>query len=163
MKRTLTTLMLLSAACTDLSPQRVEVAADSAAGEIAFELAGPGGAALVVPVRINGEGPYQFVLDTGATVTCLDDQVVSALDLPEVTGVIGTAAGIGGQGGVSLVSLDSLSIGGVRAFELEACVIDLEHLSGVGLELHGLIGLNVLSEFLVTLDFERNILTLENP
>lgn len=162
MRRTLTTLLLL-AACTDMSPQRVEVTADSAAGEIAFELAGPGGAALVVPVRINGEGPYDFVLDTGATVTCLDDQLASALDLREVRGVIGTAAGVGGAGGVSLVSVDSLSIGGVRAFELEACVIDLEHLSGVGLELDGLIGLNVLSEFRVTLDFQQNILTLEQP
>jgi predicted aspartyl protease len=155
--------LLLLAACVDMEPSSVEVPADSAAGEIAFEMAGPGGAALMVPVRINGDGPYQFILDTGATVTCLDERLASSLALPEVRGVIGTAAGVGGQGGVRLVSVDSLSIGSVRAHDLQACVVDLEHLGGVGLELDGLIGLNVLSQFRVTLDFERNIVTLAEP
>lgn len=162
MNRLMLSLLLLPA-CAEMGPDRVEFPADSAAGEVAFELAGPGGAALVVPVRINGQGPYPFVLDTGATVTCVDDELASSLSLPEVRGVVGTAAGVGGQGGLSLVSVDSLSIAGVRAYELEACVIDLEHLSGMGLELDGLIGLNVLMEFRVTLDFERNIVTLEKP
>lgn len=155
--------LLLLPSCADMGPDRVEVPADSAAGEVAFELAGPGGAALVVPVIINGRGPYPFVLDTGATVTCVDDGLASSLALPEVRGVIGTAAGVGGEGGLRLVSVDSLSMGGVRAHELEACVIDLEHLSGMGLELDGLIGLNVLMEFRVTLDFQRNIVTFEKP
>jgi predicted aspartyl protease len=154
---------LLLAACVDMDPARVEIPADPAAGEIAFEMAGPGGAALMVPVRINGEGPYQFILDTGATVTCVDEPLAASLALPEVRGVMGTAAGVGGQGGVRLVSVDSLSIGAVRAHDLQACVVDLEHLGGMGLELDGLIGLNVLSQFRVTLDFERSIVTLAEP
>lgn len=155
--------LLLLAACVDMEPARVEIPADSAAGEIAFEMAGQGGAALMVPVRINGEGPYQFILDTGATITCVDEPLAASLALPEVRGVMGTAAGVGGQGDVRLVSVDSLSIGAVRAHELQACVVDLEHLGGMGLELDGLIGLNVLSQFRVTLDFERNIVTLSKP
>lgn len=154
---------LLLAACVDMEPSRVEVPVDSAGGEIAFEMAGAGGAALLVAVRINGQGPYEFILDTGATVTCVDERLASSLSLPDVRGVIGTAAGVGGQGGVRLVSVDSLSIGGVRAHELQACVVDLEHLGGLGLELDGLIGLNVLSRFRVTIDFQRNIVTLAEP
>ena len=156
------TFLIALAGCADLSPDRVEIAADSAAGEVAFEMAGTGGAALIVPVRINGSGPFDFVLDTGATITCVDDQIAEQLSLPAVRGVMGTAAGVGGQGGVSLVEIDSLSMGGVRAHGLEACVIDLEHLGSVGLALDGLIGLNVLREFRVTLDFERSIVTLED-
>ena len=159
--RLLLSFLFLLSACTDMSPDRVAIAADSAAGEVAFELAGQGGAALIVPVRINGTGPYDFVLDTGATITCVDEQLAGQLSLPAVRGVMGTAAGVGGQGGVSLVEIDSLSMGGVHAHGLEACVINLEHLSAMGLELGGLIGLNVLREFRVTLDFERNIVTLE--
>ena len=155
--------LFILAACVDAAPDRVEIAADSAAGEIEFELAGPGGAALLVPVRVNGQGPFQFVLDTGATVTCVDDALASRLALPDVRGVIGTAAGVGGQGGVRLVSVDSLSIGSVRAHGLQACVVDLEHLSGIGLDLDGLIGLNVLKEFRVTIDFDRRIVTLAQP
>jgi hypothetical protein len=96
-------------------------------------------------------------------VTCVDNELAVALSLPEVRGVMGTASGVGGQGGVQLVSLDSLRMGAVQAHELQACVVDLEHLSGMGLELDGLVGLNVLRKFRVTLDFRRNILTLEEP
>lgn len=161
-KRLLLCIFLLPG-CSDMSPDRVEITADSAAGEVDFEMAGPGGAALIVPVHINGSGPFDFVLDTGATITCVDEQLSAQLSLPAVRGVIGTAAGVGGQGELSLVEIDSLSMGGVSAHGLEACVINLEHLSGMGLELDGLIGLNVLREFRVTLDFERSIVTLEDP
>jgi predicted aspartyl protease len=161
-KRILPGLLLLCA-CDRMAPARVDFPADSAAGEVAFELAGPGGAALLVPVHINGRGPYQFVLDTGATITCVDEGLAASLALPEVSGVIGTASGVGGQGGVQLVSLDSLRMGAVAVHELHACVVSLEHLGGMGLDLDGLVGLNVLTEFHVTLDFERNILTLAEP
>lgn len=154
---------LLITACDRMAPARVDLPADSAAGEVAFELAGAGGSALVVPVHINGEGPYQFVMDTGATVTCVDDALASSLALPDVRGVVGTAAGVGGQGRLRLVSLDSLRLGGVRVHGVQACVVDLEHLGGLGLELDGLVGLNVLKEFRVTIDFERSIVTLAEP
>ncbi|HEU0076709.1 MAG TPA: hypothetical protein VFQ76_03610 [Longimicrobiaceae bacterium] len=29
-------------------------------------------AAIIVPVFVNGVGPFDFVLDTGATFTCLE-------------------------------------------------------------------------------------------
>ena len=156
-------LALALAACMDTGPSRVEVPADSAAGEVSFELAGPNGTALMVPVRINGQGPYDFVLDTGATVTCVDARLANELALPEVRGVIGTGAGIGGQGQLRLVQLDSLHVGTVSAHDMEACVVDLQNLEGLGLEVHGLVGLNMLREFRVTLDFTRNILTLAKP
>ncbi|MGH7449531.1 MAG: retropepsin-like aspartic protease [Longimicrobiales bacterium] len=162
MRRILFCVVLL-AACDRMAPARVDMPVDSAAGEVAFELAGAGGAALIVPVHINGEGPYQFVLDTGATVTCIDHAIASGLALPEVRGVLGTAAGVGGQGRLRLVSVDSLRLGGVSLHELQACVIDLEHLGDVGLDLDGLIGLNVLKEIRVTFDFERNVVTLAAP
>lgn len=155
--------MLLFPACDRLSPARVEIPADSAAGEVAFELAGAGGAALVIPVHVNGAGPYQFVLDTGATVMCVDDDLATALALPDVAGVLGTAAGVGGEGRLRLVSVDSVRMGAVLAHEVEACVVDLQHLGAMSLDLDGLIGLNVLQEFRVTLDFERNVVTFEKP
>ena len=155
--------MLLLCACDRMAPARVDMPVDSAAGEIRFELAGAGGAALVVPVFLNGTGPYQFVMDTGATVTCVDDALATRLALEDVSGVMGTAAGVSGQGQLRLVELDSLRLSGVSTHELQACVVDLEHLGGMGLELDGLIGLNVLKEFRVTIDFERSIVTLQEP
>lgn len=154
-------LPILLAACQVAEPDRVEVAADSAAGEVAFELAGPNDAALVVPVRINGAGPFDFALDTGATLTCLDRALADSLSLPDVQGIQGVGAGIGGGGRVRLVRIDSLATGNARAEDLSACVVDLSDIQAMGVEIDGLLGLNFVKEFRVTLDFDRNIMTLE--
>ena len=132
-------------------------------GEVAFELAGPGGAALVVPVRINGTGPYDFVLDTGATVTSVDPQLAERLALPDVTGTIGYGGGIGGAGQVRLVEIDSLEVGTARATDLTGAVVDLAGVRSAGLDVDGLVGLNFLRSYRVTLDFERNALRLDAP
>src|SRR5262249_10188100 len=46
---------------------------------------------VVVPVMLNGSGPYDFVLDTGAQITTIDPRLASELRLslqgsPKVTG-----------------------------------------------------------------------------
>jgi predicted aspartyl protease len=145
------------------APARVEAPADSAAGEVDFDLAGPSGVALVVPVRINGAGPFPFVLDTGATLTCLDQALADSLALPAARGAVGFGAGVGGQGRVAIVTVDSLSLGAASAYDLSACTIDLAGIQDVGVDARGLVGLNFLRSFRVTLDFERSVVRLEAP
>lgn len=155
-------LVGLAAACQRAgAPARVQAPPDSAAREVAFELAGPGGAALVVPVHVNGQGPFRLVLDTGATFTCLDRQVANALELPPARGVAGVGAGVGGAGQMRLVQVDSLRVGAAGASDLTACALDLRHTSSVGLEIDGLLGLNFLRAFRVTIDFQREVLLLQ--
>lgn len=149
-------------ACDGPQPAATRAPADPTAGETAFELAGPGGAAIIVPVTINGQGPFRLVLDTGATLTCLDETVVARLGLREARGV-GMGASVGGRGQVRLVRVDSLSVGAASAAELTACALDLAHIQDIGIEMDGLLGLNFLQSFQVTLDFERNVLVLVQP
>ncbi|CAN5319283.1 hypothetical protein BH23GEM2_BH23GEM2_01340 [soil metagenome] len=160
-------LMLGTAAGCDVgAPARVVTPADSTAGEAPFRLAGPGGAMLLVSVFINGRGPYDLVLDTGATLTCVDQRVASELALPRAAVGVGYGAGVGGSGSVSLVRIDSLRFGEASAERMTACVLDLEHLQqlhgigSAGSNVHGLLGLNFLKNFRVTLDFERNVVSL---
>ena len=154
---------LALASCDVGAPARVQAPADSAAGEVTFELAGPGGAALVVPVFINGEGPFDFVLDTGATFTCVDDALATRHGLREQTGQVAIGAGIGGAGRVRLVRMDSIRIGGASAERMTACVLDLQVLQQIGRGVQGLVGLNFLKSFRVTLDFQRNVVGLQAP
>jgi predicted aspartyl protease len=155
------TLVSLSGCEADTGPAAVMVPADSAAGEVDFQLSGPGGAALLVPVHINGEGPFDFVLDTGATLICLDARLIERLSVPIDTRRSGIGAGIEGTGQIQLVRLDSVRIGAAQANELSACVLDLAHTDKLGIEMDGLVGLNFLREFRMTLDFERNVLILQ--
>lgn len=157
---------LALAACVDAgTPDSVSIAGDTSAAGIALERVGPGGAALVVPVHINGHGPFDFVLDTGATLSCVDTALADSLALDEPRGRIGTGMGIGGDqpGTMRLVDLDSIRVGDVTATGLTGCAVDLEAFRTAGVEVHGLLGLNFLSAFTVTLDFDTGRLTLEQP
>lgn len=153
---------VLSAACTVPMPAGTSSPSEVAPGEVAFELAS-GDSAIVVPVRIDGQGPFRLILDTGATLTCLDAAVAKKLGLEERTGVIGRGFGVSSEGQVGMVGIGRLEIGSAAAEDLTACTLDLQSLRGAGLEVDGLLGLNFLREYRVTLDFERRALKLENP
>jgi len=137
--------------------------ADSASGELGFRLAGPGGAAVVVPVYINGQGPIDLILDTGATITCVDSSLTRELSLPEQRLTVGTAIGVGGSGRVRLHRVDSLRVAGSTTRRLSVCAMDLSAMKVVAPSVRGLLGLNVLRQFTVTLDFERKVLRLAAP
>ena len=79
----LVTLLASWSGCVIPAPKDVGIPAETAPGEVNFELAAPNDAAIIVPVKINGKGPYKFVLDTGATFTCIDQKLVDELKLPE--------------------------------------------------------------------------------
>jgi predicted aspartyl protease len=154
-------VMLLGLSCDELRGVSSSAAsADTATGEVAFRLVGPGGAALVVPAYINGHGPVNLILDTGATLTCVDTALARTLRLPERRLTLGMAVGIGGAGRVSLHSVDSVRVGGALVRALTVCAVDLRDLRALGGDVRGLLGLNVLRNFRVTLDFEREVLRL---
>lgn len=138
---------------------RAAMPADSAAGEIAFT----GNAAMIVPVYVNGEGPLQFALDTGATLTCVDGRVAERLQLAEQEGMRGVTAGASGAGRMRVVRIDSLRVGGAAMRELTACVVELAHARQLGVDIEGLLGLNFLRAYRVGIDFDRRILSLQDP
>ncbi|MGZ5443053.1 MAG: aspartyl protease family protein [Thermoanaerobaculia bacterium] len=61
--------------------------------------------------------------------------------------VFGRGATLGGSGSMRLAQVDSLRVGETEATDVMACVIDLSQLQSVGLEVDGLLGLNVLKNF----------------
>lgn len=152
----------LTVSCVQ-SPRTATPADTSGPGVVPFTLAGAGGAAVVVPVTINGQGPWNFVVDTGATLTCLDRSLVSELDLPEAAGIQGVGASIGSSGQVALHRVDTITVGDVEATDLTVCALDLGNMQSVGLDARGLLGLNVLKAYTVTFDFSAGTMTLAPP
>ncbi|MBW3670415.1 MAG: retroviral-like aspartic protease family protein [Acidobacteria bacterium] len=155
-------LMLLVAACQQVTTRSVEPG-ETRAGEVPIRMAGPGDAAVVVEVTINGAGPFEFVLDTGATLTCVDKALADELQLPDAKSFGGIGAIQGTAGGMSLVSIESLGIGEASAADLTACTIDLSQIQDAGLDVRGLLGLNFLKNYRVTLDFDRGRMMLDDP
>jgi predicted aspartyl protease len=153
------------AGCSDVRwPRGTDGApADTTTGEVRFRMAGPGGAAIVVPVSVDGHDPVDLILDTGATLTCVDTALARAWALPEQRMAVGMAVGIGAAGRVRLHTADSLRVGTTSARRVTVCSMDLQALRAVGSDVRGLLGLNVLRNYRVTLDFERRVLQLAPP
>jgi predicted aspartyl protease len=157
-------LCLLSLSCSVPSVVSPGSPSQTTPGDVSFELAGPNGAAIVVPVKINGQGPYDFVLDTGATFTCVDRELAETLKLPEWKGPLGTVVLGPGESNMGLVKLDKLEVGNsAAATNLVACTIDLSRMQPPGFGMKGLVGLNFLKSYKVSIDFERNSLRLDAP
>lgn len=149
--------------CAVPLPQDDARPAEARPGEVGLKYVGPGDAALTVPVSINGQGPFTFVLDTGATLTCVDTELARKLELPDQPGVTGRGATLGGAGGMRLVSFESLQVGSASATDLMGCVLDLQQLEVIGKDIRGLLGLNFLRSYRVLLDFPRKTLELQTP
>ena len=153
-------LLWALAGCT--LPNQICQPVETSPGEVRFDLAPPNDAAIIVPVKINGKGPYKFVLDTGATFTCIDMKLVEELKLPEWRGSFGAIIAPN-ESNVKLISLDSLEVGQAKATKLQACAIDLNQMQTGGLNVKGLVGLNFLKSYRLSIDFDKKILRLDKP
>ena len=134
---------------------------------------GPSGGALAfVPIYIDGQGPYNFALDTGASHTAIDAEIADQLQL-ETVGGSGSVTGVTGATRASLVRLQTWRIGDVDMPALVAVKLDLPEpgeqanqpgATGGGVlseGLEGLLGSDILSAFgAVTVDYERQQLIL---
>jgi hypothetical protein len=118
---------------------------------------------IVLPVTINGRGPYQFIFDTGGA-NILDTAVAQELGLK--LDADGDAWGAGAerqqawQTGVTRADL-----GGVASRDHEFRVISLEAIrKAIGFHrLDGLVGRELLQRFVVDIDYAEQTLIFAEP
>ncbi|MBK7857076.1 MAG: clan AA aspartic protease [Archangiaceae bacterium] len=114
---------------------------------------------IVLPVKVNGRGRLRFLLDTGASHTCVAPQLVKALKL-ETSGNA-TALGAGGTLSLALTRIESLRIGAAEVRDLVVAVVDVEHVAKVLTHIDGVVGNDFLGQFVVTLDYRKRTVTLK--
>lgn len=127
--------------------------------EVYFRLAGGAQPLVLVPVHVNGEGAYDFVLDTGAGTSLLSPELARELNVEGAETKEAQTAG--GKVSVAVGSVESLAIGTAKVENLQVAMTDLSDLSkAVGAKVDGDIGYNYLKHFRVTIDYGSNILRL---
>jgi predicted aspartyl protease len=111
-----------------------------------------GQGAIVLPVRLNGRGPFRFLLDTGSTHTAISGKTAAAIGAPVVAKtVMGSAAG---SRQTLVVRIDALDVGPITVPGLLASVVELEGIAGAD----GVIGHDALASLRYTIDFrERRV------
>jgi predicted aspartyl protease len=108
-----------------------------------------GTGAVVLPVQLNGRGPFRFLLDTGSTRSSVSARTAEAIRAPVVARtVMGSAAG---SREVPVARVDTLDVGPVTVRDLLASVVELDGL----VDVDGVIGQDVLAALRFTIDFTR--------
>jgi hypothetical protein len=122
---------------------------------------GPEGSILAfVPVMIQGQGPYAFALDTGASSSVIDERIAEELELEQVGEEQGVTGVTGATEAVS-VQIEEWNLDGVDLGARPAIVLDLGGDEDDGPGLEGLLGSDVLSAFgAITVDYDAGLLIL---
>jgi hypothetical protein len=115
---------------------------------------------IVVPVTINGSGPYDFVLDTGTNVTMLDQKLAGELALPR--GGQSTVQGVVGSTTLSAVSANSLSIAGATVAGKDLLLFASTDLQRLPRRVRGVLGEDFLQNFDVLIDYRHQLIQLES-
>ena len=115
---------------------------------------------IVVPVTINGSGPYDFVLDTGSNNTMLDQKLAEELALPR--GGEATVMGIAGSTSVAAVNANSLSIAGAIVDGKDLCLSTVARMHALPARVRGILGEDFLQHFDVLIDYRHRIIRLES-
>lgn len=110
---------------------------------------------MTVDVRVNGRGPYRFLVDSGADTSVVGLRIVRDLQLP--LGKPATLHGMTASAVVDRVLVDQLQMGSSTIYEME-----LPALREVDLGGDGMIGIDALVEQRLMMDFEKRIIKAED-
>jgi predicted aspartyl protease len=102
---------------------------------------------MTVPVTVNGQGPYHFMVDTGAQATVLSHTLADQLQLTER--MTATLVGMASTREVQTTMIDEISFGSHTAFGARAALVEKDNIGGAD----GILGLDTLQDRRVLLDF----------
>jgi predicted aspartyl protease len=112
---------------------------------------------IVVPVMINGSGPYDFMLDTGASLTILDPKLAEDLALARVGEK--KIVAVQHTETVWTVHVDSIAVAG--AITSAQDVIASDQVRSLPIKVRGVLGEDFLQNFDVLIDYRHQVLQLE--
>jgi len=107
---------------------------------------------VVVPVRINGQGPFRFIVDTGANHSTISPGLARTLGLKPTEAPSIVLDGITGSAQVSFVTIDRLQAGDLIMDGLALPVVWAPVMAGAD----GILGAAGLTDKSLLIDFQRN-------
>jgi clan AA aspartic protease (TIGR02281 family) len=112
---------------------------------------------VVVPVRINGHGPYRFLLDTGASSSILSLSIAEGLGIPRARAY--TIITAGGNVSGTVRKLSALTVGNARLEDVEIAVANVPLLKTMNVD--GVLGSDYLRRFKISIDYDNQVVDIE--
>jgi hypothetical protein len=115
-----------------------------------------------VEVRVNGQGPFLFLVDTGAAgpAARADASLVRRLSIRSKGTTQAADASGAATTSIDEVTLASVEIGGVTVRDVEALSRDYGTQTYLP-KMDGILGINFFRDWLLTIDYSRRRLTIE--
>ena len=116
---------------------------------------------MLVEGHVNGQGPFRFLVDSGATSTVLSNGLFDSLKIPVLSTAVVSCVGGTGRTGTKLAKVEKLRIGELEISNLPISSFD----NSIFAELiDGVLSTADLADFLITLDYpDRRILLAPRP
>ena len=121
---------------------------------VKFAKVNPQAPLIVVSAKVNGKGRFRFLLDTGASHSCVTPHLVERLKL-ELQGKA-EALGAGGEMSLQLTRIESLSVGSAEVKNLMVAIVNIEHVTKLTKRLDGVVGNDFMRKFVVTIDHQKS-------
>lgn len=112
---------------------------------------------MTVSVMINGQGPFDFLVDTGAEASVLSHALADQLQLTDRD--TATLVGMASERQVETAMIDEISFGRGIHRDATAALVEGDNIGGA----HGILGLDTLQDRRVLLDFENRRMEVAHP
>ena len=112
---------------------------------------------IVVPVRIDGKGPFRFLLDTGANGSMVSPRLVKALGLAPGRGMIERVVGVTGTEALPWVLVRRLRVGRIVKTDVRMPISP----SPVMTHVDGILGLAGFGPVRVAVDFRHHRVSID--
>ena len=116
---------------------------------------------IVVEARVNGQGPFDFALDTGSSISAVFDKLRDELALEPIPGIKVIVHGAVASGRFSLLDIGLLEVG--REAWADPRMVSLPGETAAGVTIDGLLGVDFLRRYAVAFSTRDRVIRLYPP
>jgi hypothetical protein len=120
-----------------------------------------GSGRIVVEARVNGQGPFDFALDTASTISAVFYELRDKLELEPIPGKAVIVHGAVASGRFSLLNISRLEIGG--EIWADPRIVSLPGENAAGASIDGLLGVDFLRRYAVGFTTADRVVRLYPP
>lgn len=128
-----------------------------------FYIAKPDRPIITVKGKINGQGPFNLIFDTGASMTIIEKQTAEKLGLADKVQATRSALGAGGAVTSSILKVESIEVDDIKVRDLQVGILDLSNISKCACigEFGGIIGYNFVKDYRIIIDYPKQEISFE--
>jgi hypothetical protein len=110
---------------------------------------------IVLPVMINGHGPFNFLFDSATTTTIIDPQLAKLLEL-QTSSSNTPLITLAGNRSLPWTKLDSFNLGNIQLNDLPSIIADITEIQNASPNIKGVIGANASTQFNYFIEYDKN-------